>query len=256
MGERHKKVVPAAQRVLAVLEILAASRKGLTVSEIARSLGLARSSTFYLINTIEEYGYIYRTSPRGRYTITAKLFELASRSLGCLGVREPAAPFLRTLMQQTGLTVHLGVISQNEVVLIDKVAHTGGQQMATWVGKRLPIHCTGMGKALMAYLPEEQIEYHIKLGLIRYNENTIVSASKLKDELLRIRSHGFAIDDEEETVGLRCIGAPMFDKNNQAIAAISIVGTTTQISDEKLDGLARVVRQTAAAISAHLRVRN
>jgi DNA-binding IclR family transcriptional regulator len=248
----HKKVVPAAQRVLAVLEILLASRKGLTMSEVARSLGLARSSAFYIINTIEECGYVYRTSPRGRYTFTAKLLELANCSLGSLGVCGPAAPFLRKLMQRSGLAVHLGVISQNEVVLIDKIAPAGGQQMATWVGKRLPIHCTGLGKALMAYLPEEQIEFHIKQGLIRYNENTVVSPGKLKEELLRIRSHGFAIDDEEETIGLRCIGAPLFDKNNQAVAAISIAGTTTQLSDEKLDGLAREVKQTAASISARL----
>jgi DNA-binding IclR family transcriptional regulator len=250
--QRQKKVVPAAQRVLAVLELLMASRKGLAVSEIARSLGLARSTTFYIINTIEECGYIYRTSPRGRYTFTAKLLELASRSLGCLGVREPAAPFLRTLMQKTGLTVHLGVIAQNEVVLIDKVAPAAGQSLATWVGKRMPIHCTGLGKALMAYLAEEQIDYHIKQGLIRYNENTIVSASKLKDELLRIRSHGYAIDDEEETVGLRCIGAPVFDKTDQAVAAISIAGTIEQLSDEKLDRLVRAVKQAAAMVSAHL----
>jgi DNA-binding IclR family transcriptional regulator len=250
--ERHKKIVPAAQRVLAVLELLMASRKGLAVSEIARSLGLARSTTFYIINTIEECGYIYRTSPRGRYTFTAKLLELASRSLGCLGVREPAAPFLRTLMQKTGLTVHLGVIAQNEVVLIDKVAPAASQQLATWVGKRMPIHCTGLGKALMAYEREEQIEYHIKQGLIRYNENTIVSASKLRDELARIRSNGYALDDEEETVGLRCIGAPVFDKNDQAVAAISIAGTSEQLSDEKLDPLVRAVKQAAVSVSSHL----
>ncbi|HJZ94862.1 MAG TPA: IclR family transcriptional regulator [Candidatus Solibacter sp.] len=250
--QRRKKSVPAAQRVLAVLELLMASRKGLALSEIARGLGLPRSTTFYLINTIEECGYIYRTSPRGRYTFTAKLLELASRSLGCLGVREPAAPFLRTLMQKTGLTVHLGVIAQNEVVLIDKVAPAAGQQLGTWVGKRMPLHCTGLGKALMAYLPEEQIEHHIKQGLSRYNENTIVSAGRLKDELLRIQAHGYAIDDEEETVGLRCIGAPVFDKNNQAVAAISIAGTRSQLDDEKLERLVRAVKQAAAAVSAQL----
>src|SRR6476659_5921113 len=145
--QRQKKVVPAAQRVLAVLELLMASRKGLAVSEIARSLGLARSTTFYIVNTIEECGYIYRTSTRGRYTFTAKLLELARHSLECPGVREPAAPFLRTLMQKTGLTVHLGVIAQNEVVLIDKMAPVTLQQLPTWVGKRMPIHCTGLGKA-------------------------------------------------------------------------------------------------------------
>jgi DNA-binding IclR family transcriptional regulator len=252
-GERHEKIVPAVERVLAVFETLAASRKGLTLSQIARQAGLARSSAFYIMNTIEDCGYIYRNSPRGRYTFTTKLFELASRSLRGLGIREHAAPFLRALMQQTGLTVHLGVISQNEVVLIDKVAPTGGHQVATWIGKRLPIHCTGAGKALMAYLPEEQVEYHIAQGLIRYNDNTIVSASKLRDELARIRVQGFAIDDEEETVRLRCIGAPLFDERSQAVAAISIAGTTFQISDERLDWLAGTVKQTAESISARLR---
>jgi IclR family KDG regulon transcriptional repressor len=251
----NKKVVPAAQRALAVLELLMASRKGLAVSEIARSLGLARSTTFYIVNTIEECGYIYRTSTRGRYTFTAKLLELASRSLECLGVREPAAPFLRTLMQKTGLTVHLGVIAQDEVVLIDKVAPATSQRLATWVGKRMPIHCTGLGKALMAHLPEKQVEYHIQRGLIRYNDNTIVSAGKLKDELLRIQSQGYAIDDEEETVGLRCIGVPVFDKNNQAVAAISIAGTSEELSDEKLDRLVRAVKQAAASVSAQLGAR-
>jgi DNA-binding IclR family transcriptional regulator len=250
--QQDKKVVPAAQRALAVLELLMASRNGLAVSEIARSLGLPRSTTFYIVNTIEECGYIYRSSTRGRYTFTAKLLEMAGRSLECLGVREPAAPFLRTLMQKTGLTVHMGVLAQNEVVLIDKVAPATSQQLATWVGKRMPIHCTGMGKALMAYLPEKQIEHHIQQGLIRYNDNTIVSAGRLKDELLRVQSHGYALDDEEETVGLRCIGAPVFDKNHQAVAAISIAGTSEQLSDERLDRLVRAVKQAAASVSAQL----
>jgi DNA-binding IclR family transcriptional regulator len=249
----QRKVVPAAQRVLAVFEILLASQKGLTVSEIARSLGLARSSAFYIIHTIEECGYIYHSSPRGRYTFTAKLLDLANRSLACMSVCRLAAPLLGQLMQKTGLTVHLGVLSQNEVVLIHKAAPCDGQQMATWVGKRMPIHCTGLGKALMAFLPSAQIDFRIKQGLLRYNENTIVSARKLKEELLKMRERGFALDDEEETVGLRCIGAPLFDANNQAVAAISVAGTLTQLADEKLDSLAHEVKRTAASISEQLR---
>ena len=161
--------------------------------------------------------------------------DLANRSLPCLGVCRTAAPFLRRLMQRTGLTVHLGVLSQNEVVLIDRVAPGFGQQMATWVGKRMPIHCTGLGKALMAFLPSEQIEFRIKQGLIRYNDNTIVSARKLKEELLKTKLRGFALDDEEETVGLRCIGVPLFDQTDQAVAAISVVGTLAQLADDRLD---------------------
>ncbi len=107
----------------------------------------------------------------------------------------------------------------------------------------------------MAYLPDEQIEYHIKQGLTRYNENTIALGGRLREELLRVRISGFALDDEEETIGLRCIGAPLFDENNHAVAAISIAGTTAQINEENLGRLATLVKQTAESISANLRVR-
>ena len=150
------------------------------------------------------------------------------------------------------MTVHLGVIVQNEVVLVDKVAPAVGLQMATWVGKRLPIHCTALGKALLAYLPSDQIEQYLKNGLIRYNENTIVSPNKLKDELIRIRMRGFAVDDEEETIGLRCVGAPVLDQENHGIAAISIAGTIDQLTDNNLDTVADQIRQAAASASKQL----
>ena len=245
--------MPAAQRVLSVLEILLASRRGMTVSEMARALGTARSSAFYLLHTIEESGYIYQTSPRGRYTFTARLLELANRSLGCLGISAAAAPFLRGLAQRTGLTVHLGIVSQSEVVLIDRIAPSKGPHLATWVGKRLPMHCTGLGKALMAYMPQDQIEAHLRQGLLRYNDNTIVSAARLKEDLLRVQARGFALDDEEETVGLRCIGAPLFDCHQQVVAAISVAGTILQLNDEELDRVTNDVKRTAGAISNRLR---
>lgn len=246
--EKYKKSVPSVQRVLAIFEMLAPSHRGLTLSQISRNLSVARSSAFYILNTLEQSGYLYRESPRGRYMFTTKLFGLANSSLVSLGVRERAAPLLRELMEQTQLTVHLAVIMQNELVLIDKVAPRGASQLATWVGKRLPIHCTGAGKALMAFMPEIQLDALFRQGLIRYNENTIVSPKKLREEIQRIRSNGFAIDDEEETLGLRCIGAPVFDYNQHAIAAISIAGTTTQINDENVATLSGVVKLAADRI--------
>jgi len=252
--ERHD-TVHSIERALQMLEVLASSRKGLTLSQVARSLEVARSSAFYILNTLEKSGYVHRGSARGRYTFTPKLFELAARSLTGLGIRERAAPFLRALMDQTGLTVHLAAISQNEVVVIDKIAPAAIQPLATWVGKRLPIHCTGAGKSLMAFLPEEQIEYHIKQGLTRYNDNTIALAGRLREDLSRVRANGFAVDDEEETIGLRCIGVPIFDESNQVVAAVSIAGTTAQINEDNLGRLAGIVKQTGESISASLRVR-
>ena len=250
--ETHDKGAPAVARALTILEALAASRKGLTLSQIVRTAKVPRSSAFYIMKTLEDCGYVFRGSPRARYTFTPKLFAIANRSVIGLGVREQAVPFLRVLAEQSQMTVHIAVISQDDVVLIDKVAPSGHPQLPTWVGKRLPIHCTGTGKALMAYMPEDQIEHHIRQGFVRYNDNTIVSPAKMREELGKIRANGFAFDDEEETIGLRCIGAPLFDGGEQPVAAISIAGTIAEINEENLSELSNLVKHTAKRISANL----
>jgi DNA-binding IclR family transcriptional regulator len=252
MAGINEKSVPSVRRALGIFEMLASSKKGLTLSQIARTAGVARSSAFYILNTLEECGYVHRKSSRGRYTFTSKLFDLANRSMIGLGLREHAAPFLRRLAQHTGLTAHLAVISQDELVLIDRVAPAASQQLPTWIGKRLPIHCTGTGKALMAYMPDEQLRHHFQQGFVRYNENTIVSTAKLREELARIRANGYAYDDEEETIGLRCIGAAILGEGGFAVAAVSVAGTTAQINDETREMLSREVMGTAGSISTSL----
>jgi DNA-binding IclR family transcriptional regulator len=254
MGEKREQVAPSVQRAMAIFELLASSKRGLTLSQIARSAGMARSSVFYILHTLEECGYVSRNGQRRRYTFTNKLFDLANRSVIGLDIRERAAPFLRALVQQTGLTVHLAVVSQtSELILIDKTEPQGNEQLPTWIGKRLPLHCSATGKALMAYMPEEQLLNHIRQGFVRYNENTIVSATKLREELARVRVTGFALDDEEETLGLRCIGSPIFDGNDQPLAAISVAGKTAHINENTMERLIRLVKNSAEAISASVR---
>jgi DNA-binding IclR family transcriptional regulator len=250
--EAYDKGAPAVARAMTILEALATSRKGLTLSQIVRVAKVPRSSAFYIMNTLEHCGYVSRGSPRARYTFTPKLFAIANRSVIGLGLREQALPFLRELAERSQLTVHVAVISQDDVVLIEKVAPSGHPQLATWVGKRLPIHCTGTGKALMSYMPQEQLEHHFRQGFIRYNDNTIVSPARMREELGKIRANGFAFDDEEETIGLRCIGAPLFDGGEQPVAAISVAGTIAEINEENLTELTQMVKNTALAISAHL----
>ena len=249
--EGQQRLVPAIERALAVLEMLAASRKGLTLSEIARNLGVNRSSVYYVLKTLERHGYVSRPSARGRYGFTQRLFTLANRSLEGIGIRDKAASFLQQLARDAGMAVHLTILSQNELVILDKSVPPGKAQLPTWIGKRLPIHCTAAGKALLAFQPPEPIEACITRGLIRYNENTIVSAARFRAELERIRLRGYSIDDEEETLGLRCVGAPVLE-GSRAVAAISISGTTTQIDEDNVDRLGLLVRQVAESISAAL----
>lgn len=252
MSATKTKSVPALERALTLLETLASSATGLTMAEITRHLGLPRSSAHYLLLTLERRGYLHRNAQTGRYLFALKLFSLANMALSGLRVREQATPFLQALTEKTRLTVHMAILEQNEVVLIQKVEPPGLFRLATWMGKRMPIHCTGVGKALIAYLPEIELDRLLKPGLLRYNENTITTVRKLKEEFERIRRLGYAVDDEEETIGLRCIGAPILDPTGQVVAAISVAGTTSQISAENLSSFAGKVKETALAISEEL----
>ncbi len=244
------KSVPAVERALTIFEIMGAARKGLTLSEIARSLELPKSSVHYVLSTLERRGYLYRRGERGRYMFTSKLFSLASSAQSGLGLGEESRPFLRQLMESTGLTVHMALLEQNELVLIEKAEPTPFR-LPSWVGKRMAIHCTGLGKALLAHLPEERINQIIRQGLMQYNDNTIVSSRKLLQELARIRQLGYSLDDEEETVGLRCVGAAVLG-SGQAIAAISIAGGTHEITSDNLESLAAKLKGTAEKLSRHL----
>ncbi len=241
---------PALDRALTILESLANSRKGLSLSQIAKKLGLARSSAYCLLLTLERRGYLARNIQTRRYMFGLKLFSLANMALAGIELREVAHPFLNALMESTRLTIHMAILEQNEAVLVDKFEPTGLWRLATWIGKRMDAHCTGVGKALLAYMPAESLDNLLKeRGLPRHNQKTISSSRKLKEELARIREVGYSFDDEEDELGLRCIGCPIFDQAGNVPAAISIAGTTAQITRENESLVASKVKQTALSIS-------
>jgi DNA-binding IclR family transcriptional regulator len=245
--------VPALERALTILEMLAKSKRGLAISEIVRNLQLPKSTAHTILITLERRGYLHRNEQTHRYLFGLKFFSLANMVLSANELRDQAAPMLRSLMGACGLTVHLAILDQRDVVLVDKVDPPGLIKLATWIGKRMDPHCTGVGKALIAYLPEAELDLLVaEHRLPRHNEETIVSVRKLKAQLAEIRRLGFALDDEEDEVGLRCIGCPVFDGTGKVVAAVSISGTVSQITAENLSALAHKVKRTASSISQHL----
>ncbi len=172
-------------------------------------------------------------------------------ALGGMSLRGHAAPILQQLMQDTGLTVHLAVLEEGEVILIDRIEPPGTQRLATWVGKRMGLHCTALGKALIAHLPAAELDDLIrKQGLIRYNENTIASRRTLRMACEQIQQLGYAVDDEEEEIGVRCIGAPVHNGAGEVVAAISISGTKVQL--ENIPSRATRVVEAATLLSQHI----
>ncbi len=236
-----------------MLEILAKSRGGLTVSQLARNLGLPKSSVHRIALTFERAGFLHLDRESGRYRLGLHLFGLANMALTGVSLREQAVPFLHRLMEKTGLTVHMAVLEHDEAVLIEKMQPLGHLRLATWVGKRVELHCTALGKALLAYRSEAEIDDLVKRhGLLRHNENTLCSARKLKENLVLVRKLGYALDDEEEELGIRCMGAPIFDSQCKVEEAISLSGTTNQIDPSQFNTLSEQLKHTARAISAQL----
>jgi DNA-binding IclR family transcriptional regulator len=252
-GAVKTQSVPSADRILTILELVAESKRGLRLAEVAEQAQMPRSSAHCLLLTLERRGYLHRHEKSGRYMFGLKLFSLAGYAINGLEVRELAAPYLGTLMQQTGLTVHMAIMEQQEPVLVSKVDPPGIFRLATWTGKRMDLHCTAVGKAIAAFLPEERLDELIMLrGMPRHNENTIVSRRKLKMQLLEVRKSGYALDDEEEELGLRCIGVPIFNHEGRVVAAISISGTIGQIHADNVARLGERAISAAGNISSAL----
>jgi DNA-binding IclR family transcriptional regulator len=245
--------VPALQRGLAILERIANSRRGLTFAQLARFFEFPKSSVHTLVLTLEREGYLQRDDATGRYMTGRKLVQIAGMTLDGLVVRERAAPLMRGLVAETGMTAHLAVLDRNEVTVVAKVDRPGVHRIATWVGKRMDVHCTSLGKCLIAYLPDEQVDRLINdRGLLRHNEHTIVSPERLKQELSRTRTLGYALDDEEEELGGRCVGAPVRERDGRVVAAVSVAGSTDQITVDTLTTISTQVMGAALAISKEL----
>jgi len=234
------------------LETLAASKNGLSLSELSRTLAMPRSSTHCLLITLERQGYLLRNEKSGRYLFGMKLFSLANMAMSGLNLRKVASPSLRALKEATGLTVHMAILEQNEAVIIEKVESPYQLRLGTWVGKRMGVHCTAVGKALISHWTDEEIDRLIKYGLPRYNENTIISSKRLKRNLSQVRELGYSVDDEEDTIGSRCVGAPIFDQAERVIASISVAGFSAQINSQTFYTLTEKVKKGAASISQRL----
>lgn len=246
--------VPALERALSVLEALAQSRKGYSVSELSRRLGLPKSSLHLILRTLERRGYLQKQSAGGRYKFGLKLISLSRTALDGVELRDEARPALAALAQRTGLTVHMGVLERSEIVIIERLDSASPIRVVSWIGRRMDLNSTAVGKALIAYLSEGDFETEVRPSqLTRHNERTIGTMSALRKELDRVRQLGYSLCDEEDEIGVRCVGAPILNARGHAIAAISVAGTTLQIPTERIPALGAEVRAAAADISARVR---
>lgn len=243
----------AVERALAILETIADRDNGLTNAEISRKLGIPKSSASYILRVLERRGYLRRDGETNKYRLGLRVLSLSRGALDGLDIRGISHPAIQQLVERSHLTAHLAILDQGEAVYIEKVEAPGFVRMNTWVGRHMPIHCTSVGKALVAWLPESEVKALIKeRGMHKRTPKTIVVWSRYLQELARVREQGYAVDDEENNNGVRCIAAPIFDSPGHVVASIGVSGTTTQNDLGHLPRVVESVKEAARKVSHQL----
>ena len=222
------------------------------ISDLAKRLGLAKSTVHRLASTLLDQGMLEQNAGDGKYRLGLALFELGTLVRRKMDFTTEARPFLRTLLEKTGETVHLGILDHDSVLYVISLESKQALRMGSKVGTRVPVHATAVGKALLAFQPEEEIARIIARGLPASAPNTIADAKALQRELAGIRARNYALDDEESEVGLRSIAAPVRNDSGNVIAAISIAGPVHRLTRKTLLGWARELVEAAEAVSQRL----
>jgi len=245
-------------RGLAVLSAFTSGRPLLGVSELSREIGLGRSTTHRYVATLAALGYLQQDPATKKYRLGPRVLDLGFSAVNSMELRQIAAPHLQQLSDETGHTVNMAILDGADIVYVERCrsARAGQREidLNLHVGSRLPAYCTSMGKALLAFLDEdEQAELVDRVELMQRGPNTLTDSAALKEDLARVRARGVAVNDEELAFGLRSIAAPVRSHEQGAVAAINIAVHRSMLS--MTDLLARLgppLKATAGEISARM----
>lgn len=249
----NKRGSNTVRRALALLDVLARHPQGAGLSDLARAARLHHATAHRLLATMVDGRLVESREDNGKYRLGLRVLELAGVVTEGLELRDVARPTLLWLSKATGETVHLAALDGDEMVFLDRV--DGGQpvMLRTRVGFRAPVHVTAVGKAVLAWSPGADVER--VLGgrpLRRYTDNTITDPAAFVHHLQQVRRQGFAVDNEEHRVTIRCVGVPVFDHRGEVVAAVSLAGPMFRLSGRRTREMADVVKAGARRISRAL----
>ena len=239
--------VESVDRALRTVTLLGASPSGLTLDELARGTGIPKSSLHRILGALRYRGFAAQSDDGGRYFLGTEMLRVAFAFHAGLDIPALTHPLLLRLRDAFNETVHTGVLDGTEVVYLDKVESSHPIIMASMIGGRNPAHCTGVGKALVAwtYPSDEAVRLWVRSQgpLVARTRQTITSEARLVEELAMTRERGYALDLEESEPGVRCIGVPVFLGQATPVAAISLSAPRTRLSDQRIAEIAPRLRQ-------------
>lgn len=252
-GTSRGDTVQSLQRALKLLNALAESGSGLPLSDAARRSGLAVSTAHRLLSTLQHEHFVRFSPESGMWTIGVQSFVVGNAFLRSRDLTSVARPIMLKLMEKSGETVNLAVENRGEAIYIAQIESPMTMRAIARPGGHAALHASGVGKALLSAMPEEQVERIVaRRGLPAATGKTITDMRRLKSELEATRERRYAIDDEENAIGLRCVAAVIRDEHAEPIAALSLSGPTARIHDAMLHLLGESVRHAAERIMAAL----
>jgi IclR family acetate operon transcriptional repressor len=237
-------------RALRLLQEVADAGDGVTLTEVANRVGLPVSSAHRLLSTLQQEGFVRFDGERTLWFVGVKAFTVGNAFLRARDLVQVARPYMRGLMEQCDETVNLAVEDSGQIIYLAQIECRQMMRALASPGARVPMHSSAVGKILLALMPTAERKAAIeKLRLERFTANTITAAGKFEKTLCEIRNQGFAFDDEEHAIGLRCVAAPIFNETREVIAGISLSGPAARVTDKRFHELAGLVRRTARVIT-------
>ena len=252
MAQSNDYIVKPVYKALHVLQCIGDEQRKLTLTEISHLARLPKTTVFRYLYTLRECGFVAYDPDSDLYWLGLRIFELAQSVDEQLRIREIAHPFMRKLRDQFNETVNLGLLDGQEVVYLEMIESRRSLRMQARLGSRDPVYSTALGKAILAFLPEERWPQHLPPDLPPRTPHTHTTYSALQQDLRQTRQRGFSLDREENEEGAHCLGAPIFNHLGQVAAALSVSAPASRLAEPLRQQVASAMLKTAAAISRHL----
>jgi IclR family acetate operon transcriptional repressor len=240
------------EKALQLLAVVAEAAEPMSLVALSRAATLDKTTTHRLATSLTRFGLLRFDPSERSYSLGMRLVDLGQRAIGQLSLPSLVRPDLEQVAELSNEVANLGIYDDGRVVFVDQVQSPQPVVIRARVGTRVPVHCTSSGKVLLAMGPPEWLERALDDGLVPYTPNTIVAPDELKEHLGRIQRLGYAIDDEEHRLGIRCAAAPIFDHTGLAVASISIAGPAFRLSRERIVDLVETLKATCLELSVKL----
>ncbi|OBR92344.1 transcriptional regulator KdgR [Clostridium ragsdalei P11] len=252
-----QEIVQSVDRSLSIIEVLSDYENGLGITEISEKVNLHKSTVYRLLATLIYKGYVKQNQNNSKYSLTLKLFELGNKKVENMSLTTVALPYLRNLMEKTNEVVHLVVRDGIEMVYVFKAEPQKTIRMYSSIGKRIPMYCTSVGKAMMSQMTEKEVDMIWQQSNIKkLTDKTITDIGDMKKNLKEIRRKGYAIDEQENEIGIRCIGTVIKDYKGELCGAISISGSILTFTTNKVNDFSNWILECANTISKELGYRD